>query len=241
MIPKIIHHIWMSDNKIPEINIYAANSVKENNKDFEYRLWKDEDVEYLMKTEFNEYYDKFNKLPRLIMKIDMFRYFLMYKFGGLYTDMDYLMFKPFDLLNYEIVIPANRDKDSNGNYTNLGNCIFASIPNHEFWKGLIDTLFTIDRQNQTVVTLKEQVDEEKVNYNLYKTIPQWGCLAYLINKKGIEIMLSKLPFYDNNDIMISKNLEELNSLCFINDIFINQGAMDGNDKTSEFGSLLWNS
>jgi hypothetical protein len=100
---------------------------------------------------------------------------------------------------------------------------------------------TIDRQNQTVVTLKEQVDEEKVNYNLYKTIPQWGCLAYLINKKGIEIMLSKLPFYDNNDIMISKNLEELNSLCFINDIFINQGAMDGNDKTSEFGSLLWNS
>jgi GR25 family glycosyltransferase involved in LPS biosynthesis len=89
--------------------------------------------------------------------------------------------------------------------------------------------------------LKEQMDEEKVNYNLYKTTPQWGCLAYLINKKGIEIMLSKLPFYDNNDIMISKNLEELNSLCFINDIFINQGAMDGNDKTSEFGSLLWNS
>jgi len=88
--------------------------------------------------------------------------------------------------------------------------------------------------------LKEQLENDKVNYNLYKTIPQWGCVAYLINKKGIEIMLSKLPFYDNNDIMISKNLEELNSLCFINDIFINQGALDGNDKTSEFGSLLWN-
>jgi len=87
--------------------------------------------------------------------------------------------------------------------------------------------------------LKEQLEEENFNYNIYKTTPQWGCLAYLINKKGIEIMLSKLPFYDNNDIMISKNLEELNSLCFINNIFINKGAMDGNDKTSEFGSLLW--
>jgi mannosyltransferase OCH1-like enzyme len=174
MIPKIIHHIWMSDNKIPEINIYAANSVKENNKDFEYRLWKDEDVEYLMKTEFNEYYDKFNKLPRLIMKIDMFRYFLMYKFGGLYTDMDYLMFKPFDLLNYEIVIPANRDKDSNGNYTNLGNCIFASIPNHEFWKGLIDTLFTIDRQNQSYMNKDDVLNSTgpMFVFNMYKKYSQ---------------------------------------------------------------------
>jgi mannosyltransferase OCH1-like enzyme len=52
-----------------------------------------------MKKNFPEYYDKFNELPRMIMKIDMFRYFLMYKYGGLYTDMDYLMFKSFDLLN----------------------------------------------------------------------------------------------------------------------------------------------
>ena len=33
--------------------------------------------------------------------------------------------------------------------------------------------------------LKEQVDEEKFNYNLYKTTPQWGCLAFLINMKGM--------------------------------------------------------
>ena len=34
--------------------------------------------------------------------------------------MDYLMFKPFDLLNEKVVIPTNRDLD------NKLSCIFAS-------------------------------------------------------------------------------------------------------------------
>ena len=144
-IPKVIHHIWMGDKKIPDINLYCVNSIKATNKDFEYRLWKDRDIDIVMKTEFPEYYEKFNKLPRMIMKIDMFRYFLMYKYGGLYTDMDYLMFKRFNLLNEKVVIPCNRE-DESGNPVCLGNCIFASQPNHRFWKNLMDTLFTIDRE-----------------------------------------------------------------------------------------------
>ena len=144
-IPNIIHHIWMGDKPIPETNILCANSVKEHHPDFEYKLWKDPDVDHLMRTEFAEYYEKFNELPRLIMKIDIFRYFLMYKYGGLYTDMDYFMFKPFDLLQYNVVIPCNRETES-GSPECLGNCIFASKPNHLFWKSLMDSLFTIDRR-----------------------------------------------------------------------------------------------
>jgi len=145
-IPKIIHHIWMGNNAIPDFNLHCANSVKEANPAFEYILWRDGDVEKMMKTDFPDYCDKFNELPRMIMKVDMFRYFLMYKYGGLYTDMDYLMFKPFDLLHEKVVIPCNRD-DGEGNPTCLGNCIFASQPNHPYWKSLMDTLFTIDRAN----------------------------------------------------------------------------------------------
>ena len=46
------------------------------------------------------------------------------------------------------------------------------------------------------------------------------CLVYLINKKGIELMLSKLPFYDTLSKMITNNIEELNALCFVNTIFV---------------------
>ena len=187
-IPKIIHHIWMGKNEIPDENINCANSVKKIHSDFEYKLWKDIDINNLIKNEFPEYYDRFYELPRMIMKIDMFRYFLMYKFGGLYTDMDYLMFKPFDLLEYKIVIPTNMDRDKNGNVKCLGNCIFASVPNHPFWKNLMDTLLTIDRKN-----LPSSGHQNVVNstgpmfvFNMYNSYN---------NKEDIYIPLERLSFH----------------------------------------------
>ena len=144
-IPKIIHQTYKNHN-LPETYKMCQTEIKRLHPDFEYRFYTDEDMDRLMKTEFPEYYDKFNELPRMIMKIDMFRYFLMYKYGGLYADMDYLMFKKFDILNEKVVIPCNRE-DENGEPICLGNCIFASQPNHPYWKSLMDTLFTIDRKN----------------------------------------------------------------------------------------------
>ena len=144
-IPKIIHQTY-KNHDLPEIYKKCQKEIKKLHPDFEYRFYTDEDIDKFINTEFPKYYDKFNELPRMIMKIDMFRYFLMYKYGGLYADMDYLMFKPFDILNEKVVIPTNRDLNNN-KITSLGNCIFASVPNHPFWKSLIDTLFNIDRKN----------------------------------------------------------------------------------------------
>ena len=145
-IPKIIHHTY-KNHDLPEIYKMCQTKIKILHPDFEYRFYTDEDMDIVMKNNFPEYYERFNELPRMIMKIDMFRYFLMYKYGGLYTDMDYLMFKPFDLLNEKVVIPTNRDMGVGNILTCLGNCIFASEPNHPFWKSLMDTLFLIDRKN----------------------------------------------------------------------------------------------
>ena len=164
-ITKIIHQTYKNHN-LPEIYKMCQTEIKKLHPDFEYRFYTDEDMNRLMKTEFPKYYEKFNKLPRMIMKIDMFRYFLMYKYGGLYTDMDYLMFKRFDLLNEKVVIPCNR-VDESGNPVCLGNCIFASQPNHRFWKILMDTLFTIDR---------EQIDyktDKNIDGNILGTGPMF--------------------------------------------------------------------
>ena len=144
-IPKIIHQTY-KNHTLPEIYQMCQTELKRLHPDFEYRFYTDNDMDDLIKTEFPEYYERFAELPRMIMKIDMFRYFLMYKYGGLYADMDYLMFKPFDLFNKTVVIPTNRDKVDN-RLCSLGNCIFASVPNHLFWKSLIDTLFDMDRKN----------------------------------------------------------------------------------------------
>ena len=175
----------MGSKDIPEINIYCSNSIKQTNPDFEYILWKDETIKNFMKNEFSEYYEKFNELPRMIMKIDMLRYFLMYKYGGLYTDMDYLMFKPFDMLNEKVVIPCNRE-DENHNPICLGNCIFASEQNHPFWKSLMDTLFTIDR------TKLEYNIDKNIDGNVLGTGPMF---VFAMWKKYSKI---------NDDICVSK-------------------------------------
>lgn len=142
-IPRIIHQTY-KNHELPNIYKTCQHEILRLHPDFQYRFYTDEDIDAFIATEFPEYYKKFNELPRMIMKIDMFRYFLMYKYGGLYADMDYLMFRKFDLLDKRIVIPCNRE-DAYGTPSCLGNCIFASEPNHPYWKTLIDTLFTIDR------------------------------------------------------------------------------------------------
>ena len=115
----------------------------------------------------------------------MFRYFLMYKYGGLYTDMDYLMFKSFDLLNENVVIPCNREHE-NGEPICLGNCIFASQLNHPYWKSLIDTLFTIDRKNLDYNT------DKNIDGNVLGTGPMF---VFAMWKKYSKI---------NDDICVSK-------------------------------------
>lgn len=144
-IPRIIHQTY-KNHCLPKTYKMCQDEIKRLHPGFEYRFYTDEDIDRIIKSEFPHYYKKFNELPRMIMKIDMFRYFLMYKYGGLYADMDYLMCRPFDLLHKKVVIPCNRENKI-GEPTCLGNCVFASEPNHPFWRTLIDSLFEIDRKN----------------------------------------------------------------------------------------------
>jgi mannosyltransferase OCH1-like enzyme len=154
MIPKIIHQTYKS-TELPPVYRQCQESVLKLHPDFEYRFYTDADMDRIVREEAPEYYKAFSALPRMIMKIDMFRYFLMYLYGGLYVDMDYMMLRRFDLLEEEVVLPCSRE-DGWGVVQRIGNCVFASRAGHPFWRGLMDTLFTIDR---TVNMVDSGVDQ----------------------------------------------------------------------------------
>lgn len=201
-IPKIIHQTYKNHN-LPETYKTCQTEIKRLHPDFEYRFYTDEDMDRLMKTEFSEYYDKFNELPRMIMKIDMFRYFLMYKYGGLYTDMDYLMFNYFDMLNENVVIPCNREDDY-GNPICLGNCIFASEPNHPYWKSLMDTLFIIDR------TKLDYNRDQNIDGNILGTGPMFVFDMWKkYSKKIDDISVSKRSLFHPPTKYDNQYIEEL--------------------------------
>ena len=69
--------------------------------------------------------------------------------------------------------------------------------------------------------IHKQIMSQKLTTNLYKLITLNNLNCYLISKEGAKIILSKLPCNDNIDIFYLQLINELNSLCFINNIFIN--------------------
>ena len=130
MIPKILHQTYKTAGTLPPIYKQCQTIAKHHHADWNYRFWTDEDMYREVETNWPEFWPVFKTLPRKIMQIDMFRYCLMYTYGGLYADLDYYFLKPFDLLDEHCVIPMSRE-------TRLGNCIFASEPGHPIWLEMI--------------------------------------------------------------------------------------------------------
>lgn len=143
MIPKIIHQTFINQNCVDACPTLkkCQDIIKKLHPDFDYRFYNDSsDIHNYIKTNFHErYYEAFSKLPKKIMKLDFFRYFVMYHEGGMYADMDYFFRKPFNLLEESCVL-ANE-----WNNTYIGNCLFASEPRHSFWKQVIDVLFEYEK------------------------------------------------------------------------------------------------
>lgn len=91
--------------------------------------------------------------------------------------------------------------------------------------------------------LPGQLEQDKtIIPNLYKMKPQCGMSAYLINKTAIKHFFSFLPWNKYIDVYTSdiNNINKLNSLCYINNIFKTLGAQRQIDTKSQLGSIIYN-
>jgi len=135
MIPKIIHQTWKNEI-IPDKWKDAVESVKENNKKYKYILWTDIMMDNFVKQEYPLFYKHYINYPYNIQRCDVFRYLVLYKYGGIYLDMDIICKKSFDdFLKYNIVFA--RSYNINSSFT---NSFFMSIPKHPFIKYCIENL-----------------------------------------------------------------------------------------------------
>ena len=88
MIEKNIFQTWNTKN-LPSKIQEKINSFLQLNPGYEYKLYDDKDMDYFV----NEYYkgeiaDCYNKLNIIVAKADFWRYLIIYKYGGIYLDMD---------------------------------------------------------------------------------------------------------------------------------------------------------
>lgn len=139
-IPKIIHQIapkdkthwhplWEKCQKTWKLNFPSP--------EYEYKLWSDEeDIENLIKNNYPFFYDTFMNYPKKINRIDMARYFILIKYGGIYADMDFYCYKNFyNLLdNSKVSIPYSTFSEDEI----LQNSLIASPINCQYFYDVID-------------------------------------------------------------------------------------------------------
>jgi len=100
----LLHRILLWDNCEPIDEMIHICSVRKYSPDAVHILWNANQVEALMKTLGYTYYFHYT---RRIMKADLSRYFLLYRYGGMYLDFDISMHDQLDTLFTEAELKIN--------------------------------------------------------------------------------------------------------------------------------------
>lgn len=153
--PKIIHQTFKNEKALPNLYIKCRRLIKRTYDEYQYTFYSDKDIQNFMKQYFPSFKSKvFDKLPTTIMQIDVFRYCLLYHFGGVYSDMDYQVLRKYNFSDFDITLPLCDFEDAEN--FRLGNCIIASKPNHVFWKTVLDEI-----ENNLNVILSSWIKHKK--------------------------------------------------------------------------------
>lgn len=88
MIPKNIFQSWYTLNLHPEVQ-NVINKIKELNPEYNHKIYTDDEIDKFVNENFQgEIADAYNKLNHIVAKVDFWRYLILYKYGGVYLDMD---------------------------------------------------------------------------------------------------------------------------------------------------------
>jgi mannosyltransferase OCH1-like enzyme len=92
-IPKIIWQT-MKTNEVPVFMKSYADSWIQLNPEYEYRFFDDNDIVDFLKKGFPEYLEGYQNLKYGASKADLWRYLIIYKYGGVYADIDCMCINP---------------------------------------------------------------------------------------------------------------------------------------------------
>lgn len=138
MIPKIIWQTYKDPfDKLQPYMFQAVNTWKLMNPEYEYRYMDDKQAGEFVLQEFGqEWYDLFIGLPVGVMRGDVWRYMVIYKYGGVYADLDTECLSPISSWLLEdksfIVCPENA--------IHFCQWTFAAEAGHPILKNVLDLI-----------------------------------------------------------------------------------------------------
>lgn len=94
MIPKTIHYCWFGHNDMPQLAKECIASWHNFMPEWEYKLWNEEVFDICSIPYVKEAYEA----QMYAFVSDYVRLYALYTEGGVYLDVDFLVYKPFDSL-----------------------------------------------------------------------------------------------------------------------------------------------
>lgn len=172
-VPKIIWQT-MKTNEVPVFMKNYADSWMDLNPEYEYRFSDDDDIIDFLKANFPEYLNGYNKLKYGASKADLWRYLIMYKYGGVYADIDCKCIKPLR----DWIEPESLFVTQLGNNRDICQWLIISVPrNPVFLKAAQRTLQNSKKNNHKAtyygfevvknrLVLRENVPVIKFNHDV---------------------------------------------------------------------------
>ena len=95
MIPKIIHYCWFGGNPLPDLEQRCIASWHQHMPEWEYKWWNEETFDIAAAP---LYVRQAYEARKFAFVSDYVRLWALEKFGGLYMDVDFMVYRPFDEL-----------------------------------------------------------------------------------------------------------------------------------------------
>jgi len=140
-VPMILHQTWWS-RKLKEKNLVLSSSWLRCMPDFLHVLWDDDEALQLFKDYRPDLVPMMEGYPYGVQRSDVFRYLVLWVYGGLYTDMDYECIQDITdsegigSMQHSVFISAAPNPSVDGL---AQNTLMASTRGDPFWNHVLET------------------------------------------------------------------------------------------------------
>lgn len=137
-LPRILHQTWKSKSDLPANYAFWSRSFDECNPDLEHRIYDDADNRALLADTFPQLLPVYDAFPREIFRADFIRPVYLFRFGGVYADMDFQCLRPLDeVFASETEVVLGRMGADETFAHSIPNAMMLSAPNEAFWLGYL--------------------------------------------------------------------------------------------------------
>ena len=141
-IPLNIFQTWITKN-LDFGMIHCITEIKKNNPEFKYYFFDDiNSRKFIEKYYSQEILDTYDKIIPGAYKADLFRYCILYKFGGIYLDIKYEPLNNFKFINFIDKEYYVKDRDGfwNDNQIGIYNAFMISYKQNEILLNCINSI-----------------------------------------------------------------------------------------------------